>query len=232
LDVKMDNYTSIVIPTIGKDNMILSLIDRIKDINDTCVKDIFIFDNGMPNDTLQACQSYNVRVIHSHGKNIYSMWNDGVSYALLNNSKSICIFNDDLNIPLINDWFKKLIRPLSEDDVWAVSANYNPFIHNDDTEFKEVIGTFKDGGFAGFCFAVKLDAYIKGLPLFDDTYNWWFGDDDFVHSVHKAGKKTVISLNAIVEHIHGGSRSVHQYTPEFNTMVEKDKQHYFRKWHS
>lgn len=228
----MEECISIAIPTIGKDRMVVSLISQIININDTSVKDIFIFDNGMPEDVLLECKSYDVKIVSSYGKNIYSMWNDGVNHSLLNGSKYICIFNDDLNIPFVDNWFKKLIKPFYNEDIWAVSANYNPYIHNEDSEFKEVMGTFKDNGFAGFCFAVKLEAYLKGLPLFDDTYNWWFGDDDFVHSVHKACKKTVISLDAVVEHIHGGSRSVHQYTPEFNAMVERDKQHYYRKWHS
>ena len=223
---------SIIVPTIGKNEMILSLLRQISLIDDDIVKHVYIYDNGMPIHTRDACLDLGAEVIESYGEKIYSMWNKGVLKSSLDEDiEYVCIFNDDLHLFAQPNWFKLLVSPLVNDDVWATCANYNPEIHNEPLEYKSVIGTFKDNGFAGFCFCVSKKAYMNGLHLFDERYNWWFGDDDFVHSIHQKGKKTTISMNAHMLHIYGGSQTVVQYTPEFNQMVEEDRILYYSKWH-
>lgn len=227
---------NVIIPTIGKERMIIDLLQQIAEIDDDVVRQVIVFDNGMDEETAKLCNIFpGVRVIDARGKGIYKMWNMGVKEVLTTFPDDyIAILNDDLQL-MTQSFFTKLVEPLDMyEDIWAVCGNYNKELHphNEDDIYKEVTGTFKDNGFAGFCFAVRANAFIKGLPLFEEDYYWWYGDDDLVHSVHKAGKRTVISLQADMIHIHNGSQTIVQYTPEFNERVAKDRDIYMRKWHS
>jgi len=223
---------SVVIPTIGKNNMIINLINQINTINDEQLDQIIVLDNGTSRNVLDQLQTLkNVVVINCISIGIYSMWNIGVKEVLKRNQNNyICIFNDDIIIEETSTWFEDLISPLFDDEVWASCANYDQ--RYSDQKYIEVTGTFKDGGFGGFCFAVDPKAYLNGLPLFDKNYYWWYGDDDFVHSIHRKKKKTVMSIGAKIQHINGGSQSITQYTNEFNEKVEKDKIYYLEKWHA
>jgi hypothetical protein len=224
---------NIVIPTIGKNEMIVRLLSQILDINDDIIKNIYIYDNGMTEEVRNKCINFGIEVIDAHGQGIYSMWNSGVLKSLIDKDIGyICIFNDDLILDVRHNWFKDLLSPLDNEDVWATCGNYNYIIHNEDLEYKPVIGTYKNNGFAGFCFAVARKAYSNGLPLFDENYNWWYGDDDFVNTVYKNNKQAVLSIKANMIHIDGGSKSVVQYTPDFNRMVEQDRILYYRKWYN
>ncbi len=231
---------NVVIPTIGTSRMVIDLLQQITEMDDDAVRQVIVFDNGMDQATKDLCNFFpNIRVINAYHKNIYEMWNMGVKEVLSTHPNDyIAILNDDLL--LVSDrFFTKLVEPLDMmDDVWATCGNYDVSgyamgKYRDIEDFyRYTTGTFKDGGFAGFCFAVKAEAYIHGLPLFEEKYHWWYGDDDFVHSIHKAQKRTTMSNLAVFEHIGGGSQSVVQYTPSFNEMVAKDQEVYMRKWHT
>jgi hypothetical protein len=212
--------------------MVLNLLRQINSMRKDVVRNVFLFDNGMSRSMLdQCCSIEGVSVINAHGKGIYEMWNMGVKLSIQSDQNDhICIFNDDLELIDTGNWFEDFLSPFEETDIWATSANYD-YTHRSSAQYKDVSGTFKDKGFAGFCFAVQSNAYLQGLPLFDERYEWWYGDDDFVHSVHRAGKRTTMSLNAGITHINGGSQSTIQYTTEFNQRVLRDKDLYFSKWH-
>lgn len=230
----MMGFGSIIIPTIGKESMILDLLNDISIINDPIIEKIFIMDNGMPDSIYQLCASFDkVEIISANNLGIYEMWNLGLTSA--KKSSYAFILNDDLRLDTNNCiWFTMLISPmLIDDNIWASCPNYNLDKHSSiSLGYKEVTGTYKDNGFSGFCFAVNIDAYNNGLSLFDENYYWWFGDDDFVHSIHKNGKKTVLVTDVYVNHINGGSQTVVQYTPEFNDKVDKDRIYYLEKWHN
>lgn len=223
---------TIVIPTIGKERMIVNLLCQINYINDPAVSKIVVFDNGMPEETLAAVVTIDkLKVVHAHGLGIYQMWNLGLAEA--KDTDYAVILNDDLILDPNNpSWFQTLTAPLGDPEIWASCGNYNTDWHPYAVGFKEVQGTYKDHGFAGFCFAVKMQAFFEGLPLFDANYYWWYGDDDFVHNVHRLGKKTVLATDAVMHHIHGGSQTIVQYTPEFNEKVEQDRIYYLEKWHN
>jgi len=223
---------NIVIPTVGKNEMIVNLLQQIRDINDDVIKNIYIFDNGMPESVRGQCLEFNVEIIPSHGDGIYQMWNKGIIKCISDKDiEYICIFNDDLILDIKEDWFKSLLEPLKNTNIWATCGNYNQDIHDVSLDYKQVTGTYKDNGFAGFCFAINKNAFLSGLSLFDEKFNWWYGDDDFVHNVHRLHKFTAVSCRAKMLHIDGGSKSVVQYTPEFNQMVEEDRMYYMEKWH-
>lgn len=226
---------NVVIPTIGKDRMVIDLLQQLEEQDEDILGHIFVMDNGMPEQTKKDCYMFrHVKVIDSPGASIYHMWNKGVKLSLgVNQCDYIAIFNDDLILNTDN-FLTRLVEPLDlHEEVWAACANYSgPSRGDEDSYMEEVTGTFKDQGFAGFCFAVKGEAFVGGLPLFEERYHWWFGDDDFVHAVHKMGHKTVMATQAWMIHIDNGSNTIVQYTPEFNEKVARDQEIYVAKWHT
>jgi len=217
-----------VIPTIWKNDMIYNLVNQLNQQNEFI--NLFVLDNiALGSKHVGRFGSDKIFEIPTSGLGIYEQWNLGVKECLKNDDcESIVILNDDIVLKCDN-FLSKLVHPFEDPLIWASCANYDD--RESDTEFTGVYGTYKDRGFAGFAFGVKASAYSEGLAFFDEQYNWWFGDDDFVHTVHSAGKETVMSIAAKVEHVNGGSQSTSQYTPEFNYLVEKDKALYLRKWH-
>lgn len=227
----MQPQVNIVIPTLGKNRMVISLLDYIEEEDEDILRTIFVLDNGMPEGTAKDCARFpHVKVIDCKGMKIYRMWNKGVQYSIRTKPTDyIAIFNDDI-ITNTGNFLTNLVEPLDcHEDIWAACGNYDQ--RDCDDYYQEVTGTFKDGGFAGFCFAVKGEAYLNGLPLFEERYNWWYGDDDFLHNIHKLGKRAVMSRGAYMFHIGNGSNTIEQYTDEFNEMVAKDREIYMRKWH-
>ena len=226
---------NVIIPTIGKDRMIVDLLQQIYELDDDIVRQVIVLDNGMDQDTLGLCRYFSyARIVDARGKSIYQMWNMGVKEVLTTHPGDyLVILNDDIILET-DAFFTKLVEPLDMyADIWATCGNYNKELHpySEDDIAKDVTGTFKDNGFAGFCFAVKAEAFLNRLPLFEEKYFWWYGDDDFVHEVHKLNKRTTLSLQAIMTHINNGSQSIEQYTPSFNELVAKDREVYMRKWH-
>lgn len=231
---------NVIIPTIGKDRMVVDLLQQITEMDDDAVRQVIVFDNGMDQATKDLCNFFpNIRVINAYHKNIYEMWNMGVKEVLATHPNDyIAILNDDLL--LVSDkFFTKLVEPLDMmDDVWATCGNYDvPGYamgkYRDIEDFyRYTTGTYKDGGFAGFCFAIKGHAYLKGLPLFDTRFNIWYGDDDLVHNIHKLGKQTTMSNLALVEHLNGGSNSFGDRSRFSNEENAKDTEIYMKKWHS
>lgn len=222
---------NIVIPTVGKNRMIIDLLQQLEEQQDEILRDIYVIDNGMPENTRSDCRMFkHVKIVDGKDLGIYQMWNLGIMLVRsVHPDDYVAIFNDDLILDTPK-FLTTLVEPLdTQEDVWAVCGNYDHRYF--DTYYEEVRGTFKDGGFAGFCFAVKGEAYGLGLPFFEERYFWWFGDDDFVHSIHKCGKMVAMTRDAWMTHIANGSNTVTQYTPEFNEKVAKDQVIYLRKWH-
>jgi hypothetical protein len=222
---------SCVIPTIWKDYMINNLVLQLVEQDE--FDQLLILDNSNIDHayTLADFKNKKITLLPTAGLNIYQQWNYGVSIAKNSFSDcSIAILNDDLIIHSEN-FLTKLVNPLLLDvDIWASCGNYDERLSTG--EYIEVAGTYKDNGFAGFCFAISSQVNFGGNEIFDSNYNWWYGDDDLIHSIHKFGKKTVMATNASFTHIDGGSKSTGGYTPEFNSMVEQDRIYYMEKWHA
>lgn len=224
---------NVVIPTIGKDRMIVDLLQQITEQDDDIVDNIYVMDNGMDSQTKKDCLMFpKVKIFNCPKLNIYQMWNLGIKYSLGNKEHNyIAILNDDLILCTVKDFFTQLVEPLDlYENIWGVCGNYDH--RASDLICTEVTGTFKDNGFAGFCFAVPGRAYINGLPLFDERYNIWYGDDDLVHYIHKAGKRTVMSIAATMIHIKGGSNSFGDRSKLVNEENQKDTDIYMKKWHT
>lgn len=226
---------NIVIPTIGTEGYIVDLLQQIYTMDDDIVRNVFVYDNGMPAHILNGVKMFtNVTVIPAQDKNLYEMWNQGVKDTMIQNPDDyIAILNDDL-ILRADNFFSKLVEPLDiHEDIWATSANWDWREYPDYYQKWDTFpGTRKDNGFAGFCFAVKGQAYQLGLPLFETRYQIWCGDDDFLVEIYKHGGKTAMAIEAKVEHIDGGSKSFGDLCRLPNEINAKDVELYMLKHHT
>lgn len=223
---------TVVIPTIGKDRMIIDLLQQIAEDDDDIVRYVYVMDNGMDADTRKDCKMFSKVVIFPcEGLGIYAMWNKGVEMSLtLEPEDYIAILNDDL-ILTASGFFTSLVEPMDlNDDIWATCGNYDR--RQFAGHYHYFPGTFKDGGFAGFCFAVRGTAYEMGLPPFEEQYVVWYGDDDLLHNIAKRDKLAVMAKDATMIHINGGSNTFGDRCRLVNDENAKDTEIYMKKWHT
>lgn len=192
---------------------------------------IFVFDNGsqLPLGSIRRLPATRaIKVIDAKGANIHQMWNAGLERARAeSNLSNVVILNNDLVIRSAN-FISNLVRPLRHDPlVGATCANYDNRNGDGDTQYVDDMcaGRYDGtGGFAGFAFAIKGETGYR----FPAELQWYFGDNDLFTSVHYAGGKTAIALDARCEHIGGGSQ-----TGDWEAMrpvLEHDQKVFEAKW--
>lgn len=216
-----------VIPTIWKDKMVNNLLDQLVEQNE--FSKLFVLDNTDSSiDNLSEFRNEKLQLVSTTGLSIYQQWNLGFLMAKKCFPNSyVVVLNDDLILNCEN-FLTKLVTPLLDESIWASCGNYDH--RASESLIIDVEGTYKNNGFAGFCFALSNLINFEDQDIFDSNYGWWYGDDDLVHTIHNYGKRTIMSINALMTHIDNGSKSVVTNTSEFNEIVEKDYMYYTNKW--
>ena len=217
----IDNYA--VIPQKGKTHLTSALL---KQLANEGVKAV-VMDNGTDADELASMDLHGASVMDCTGQGIYEMWNRGVRYCAkhADGPFNVAVLNNDLRLG--PHCIKRLAQALRADDTLvALSPNYDK---RPGTGVEKRLGTFGAKGMAGFCFMAKGEE----MPEFDENYEWWFGDDDFVAQVWTSGKRTGVLLGASVVHLDGGSQTAGDITLPSNprhATLERDKARYLEKW--
>jgi len=198
---------------------------------------LFVYDNA-DSDCYGGFVPESCTVIRSPGLSIYQMWNLGVKEALNRSQRSnIAILNNDLEL---GDEFLSLLAQglRAHPSVAAVCGNY------DRREFTEAVQAVKGvaagredgtGGLAGFAFMVRGEIFAAGCPLFDEQYEIWYGDTDFLQTLDAAGVTYGIVRDAHVVHIDGGSKTSgdgkgKRLTPELQAAADRDRERFVAKW--
>lgn len=226
--------TFVVIPVKGRHELTEHLLDQL--IDQGQADRIFVYDNGSDTDQYGVPMRGGVDVIPADGMTIYEMWNAGIERALeLTPDKrcNIAILNNDLVLKA-DHWLGRLTAGLrAHPSILASSANYDG---RDGADIQAVQSTFKDGGLAGFAFAVRGEAFASGQLELDKGYGWYWGDDDLMQQIAKVGGLAVLVQSAHVEHIGGGSQTScagttqRLGTPELREQAEKDRAYFLAKW--
>lgn len=199
---------------------------------------IYVYDNGADTDPYTGYLPDQCEVIPAAGLTIHEMWNEGIrkvrkQYAAAN----IAILNNDLNIgPKFLENLAQALR--SHDPIWVVSPNYDGRDFPGDILSVRGIAAGRmdgSGGMAGFAFMVKSELFDHGLPLFDEQFELWYGDNDFAAMVESLGGVIGIVKHVPVEHIDGGSKTAGDGTsrlrsPEYRAMAARDKVRFEEKW--
>jgi hypothetical protein len=189
---------------------------------------LLVYDNGSADETAgylsEVHGSAGVAVVDAAGWGLYEMWQDGVDRA--RRRAAVCdvaILNNDLVLgPRFLESLSTALR--SDDALWAVSPRY------DDRQIdgiQYVSGTFKDDGLAGFAFVVRGEAFDH--LAFDPSFELWFGDDDLVAQIERAGRKVGITDATWVDHI-GGRGHTMRMRPDFESQQMSDATRMITKW--
>lgn len=188
-------------------------------LKDEAVSQILVMDNGYKDhekaflDSL--CVTYpSVTVVEKPGWSIYEMWNAAFLFAKkISPNANLALFNDDLTVPV--DCISTLAKALEDDEsLWVVSPNYLPEVAEG---VRYVSGTFKNHGMAGFAFMFNVSRFID--PPFDESWEFWGGDDAFAHLVISSGGKIGIVEGTPIGHVGGASSSKRNDIP---AMINRD----------
>ena len=223
LPVVIDNYA--VIPQKGKTKMTSALLKQLAAEKVLAV----VMDNGTDPEELAAMDLHGASVMDCTGDGIYEMWNKGVRFCAkhADGPFNVAVLNNDLRLG--PHCMKRLAQALRADDTLvAISPNYDKR-PGDGVEKRP--RTYAMQGMAGFCFMAKGEE----MPEFDENYEWWFGDDDFVNQVWASGKFTGVLRSASVVHLDGGSQTAGDITDPSNprhATLERDKMRFTEKWSS
>lgn len=218
--------TFVVVPVKGRLPLTRNLVTQLAAEAD--YDEIFVLDNGSDDGTWDWLRRQQERgrleAVAAPSLGIYQLWNLGVDLARKRHpDPNVAILNNDLRIgPLLLPRLAAGLR--SAPDLWAVSPNYDgrsvkgvQYVHS----------TFKRRGLAGFAFMAR--GAIFDQVSFDEAFEWWYGDDDFVAQAEARGGRVGIVGEATVEHIGGGAQTVH-YTPERLAAIERDRRRMWAKW--
>jgi hypothetical protein len=233
--------TYVVIPVKGKHGYTADLLRQIGEQGG--VADVFVYDNGSDSDPWDpadfadrvACEH---SIIPAAGKNIHEMWNAGIKRAIAENPRcNIAILNNDIEIG--DHFLERLAEGLRAlPTIAAVCGNY------DGRKFPELVQQVKGiaagredgtGGFAGFAFMVRGEIFAAGCPMFDEDFEIWYGDNDFLLTLDAGDAVYGVVRDANVVHIDGGSKTAgdgqgKRLTPELAAAAERDRVRFEKKW--
>lgn len=138
--------------------------------------------------------------------NIQRWWNTGIDIARANGGEYIAVLNDDLILK--DNPINKIVQGMKKEG--AILGYPHPHTGNGATHT------------AGYCWVLDLSSGIRT----DETYRWYFGDDDLLLQVLGLGK--AVYVPAEVEHMHGVVGTAQsEYLQQLTVL---DKKYFIEKW--
>lgn len=224
--------TVAVIPMKDRADLTAALVDDL--VAQGEVTRIIVMDNGSTEPATAewfASLPDRVWVVDAAGMNLHQMWNAGVSRALSFGERvNVAILNNDIEVgPGFLSGLGDALR--SDRRLLAVCPNYDD---RPGTGVLPVEGICADrydgtGGLSGFAFMVPGEMFAKGFPPFDETLEWFFGDNDFVATVAAFGGRMGLVADVSCHHI--GSQTTGSSTgAALGDAFERDKATFLAKW--
>ena len=219
----------VTIPTIIKPERVARLAHKYA--HDDAVTSIWILDNGHDDlDTLVNLtkDEEKIIIVPTHGMKLYEQWNYAINKATEFSYSTVVISNDDIDIS--ENAVQKMEDAIkSDNDCWIVYPA-NKVLYNESGFILQTYGTKADGGLDGCCFMLKTQAIKEGLPLIDENFIWWGGDDDLVMNINKMNKKQFRVLNAWVNHQNEGTVSSSDKFANLHEAKKEDINYLRFKW--
>ena len=172
--------------------------------------------------TLLEADGVQTHVLESgdFGHRIYAMWNEGVKRAALGGADYVAVLNDDITI--LPGTLPLMAHALGTDPlVGVVYPDVRVPLDVLPTEpltLESTKGSWGPGGMTGFCFMFRTPLF---LPVFDESYRWWYGDDDFEERVRGAGRLVCRITGLPIRHTADGSAS--QVWAEIEPLTVADR---------
>lgn len=157
----------------------------------------------------------------ARGQGIYAMWNRGWRYAIAEGYSAVALLNDDVRI-LPGTLELMELALLSDPTVGVVYPDWPTPLSvglPDDLRLQDTEGTVTNGGMTGFCFMFRADLPV---PLFDEGFGWWCGDDAFELEVRRAGYRVCRVAGLPCEHDSDSERDGWARRPELRAIADAD----------
>lgn len=226
--------TYVVIPVRDRLDLTRNLLNQLRDQGDYA--GIFVYDNGSDANTKAWLAKQDIaEVFDAEGMSIHAMWNAGIAEAISRWPKAnVAILNNDLRLgDRFLDGLEDALRGARDDRLVAVAPNYDgrSFVGDIDG-VRGICANRYDGtgGFPGFAFMVKGEAFAAGLPMFDEQFEYWFGDNDWLLELDELGAIYGIVRDVAVEHLDGGSQTDRMFADETAPKKARDQQRFRAKW--
>lgn len=183
---------------------------------------LWIFDNGSTDRTPRLLADHpdpRIHVVDRPGAGIYAMWNEGWLAALnatAGGPVAVAVLNNDI------DFLPGTLAALRDalyagQDRWVVYPDHRRRCaqgRGDDGRVTATEGTYQHGGMCGWAFMLRGEAHTEGLPLIDEGFAWWYGDDDLVAGVLAAGRLVCRVDGLPVDHVSEATAVHHSWTDE------------------
>jgi hypothetical protein len=134
--------------------------------------------------------------------NIHRWWNRGIDIARTFGADYIAVLNDDLRLK--NNPINKIAYGMKKLD--AVLGYPLPY----------------KGHLPGYCWVLDIKSNIRA----DETFRWWYGDDDIRLKAKEIGE--VVYIPAEVEHLHGNHLT--SINEDLMKLTIADKEYFEKKW--
>lgn len=162
---------------------------------------VYLLDNGGEAPHVEAARTAQDRLavdkggrlqrIEAEGANIHQMWNEGWRAALRDFGDQVLIAFVNNDIVFRPGTLEVLARAVLRNEIWATYPDPRAATADGVRLTGRTFATHgskRHGGLTGHCFLVKGGIHtIGGLPLFDERFHCWYGDDDFAFRVERAG---------------------------------------------
>lgn len=191
--------------------------------------EILIMDNGSTEPETRAwLESQQIAdVFDATGLGIHEMWNFGLDEAFRRHGglADVVLLNNDLRAG--PRFLRRLVGGMRSTDASVVSGNYDGRPGVGVQPVRGICAGRYDGsgGLAGFAFAVRAE--WAGRYRFPTECAWYFGDNDLCASVEEAGGWYGVVLDALVEHVDGGSNT---FGSPVGPSFEADREAFFVRW--
>lgn len=215
----------VCIPTIGRSSLLARLLDVIQEHRSDAR--VMVMDNLCDEQSMQV-----IGLVHGRrnmewygrpGVTIYDQWN----YALAEGERTdqvVALLNDDIILhpaALNLAEYDLLSRP----EYALMGLEYRNHV-GPGSGIREVVGTFRTGGFGGFAFLVA-----PGPWRVHEGFRWWYGDDDLANCIRIShGRKLGVSGQAHV--VHPVASTTGNQFPWTQVAAAEDAALYRRLWPS
>ena len=125
--------------------------------------------------------------------NIHKWWNMGIDFAIKHGADHVAVLNDD--VQLIDDPLNKIIAGMGD----------------------AAIGQPDIDSICGYCFIINTKYGLRA----DESYQWWYGDNDLYHQAYEHG---IAKVDVNVRHLHGNELT--KASRILSDMGQKDKELY------
>ena len=222
----------IIIISLAKDQELKSLTEKcVKSLiesEDKIQFNIFIIESNRSEHFKNLSYIKNLKVIHPSVQFGYNRYlNIGLR---LSSSEYVCLCNNDLIFH--KGWATNILKAMQNDPELLSASPYSTNPHK--TRFGLNVSDNIEYGYdirrylAGWCIFQKRKIYSY-IGLFDESFVFWYADNDYSETIKKKGIKHALVLNSVVEHVESKTLNKNDQATR-RKLTQEQRKIFEKKW--